>query len=379
MVRNPKYLQAVAGHIRLSRSVTGRAVSIAMLAVYLAAPPASAAEPSFPRIEGSIPIEVQNDWDYDSNDPGSERNNLFTLTEPEATIHLAPGLSLFVHGVIEQVVAPNPGEDRFFEDQGLFIEDFYLTFEGDWFALKGGKFTPNFGLAWDTAPGIYGTDFAEAGYEFAERIGVGASITYMKGRFGAHRLSASTFFLDTSALARTVLQGRGTTGLADGGVSNTEDFSSFAIALDGEDIAALPGFGYHLAYIRQRQGRGNDADETGFAIAATHVLKFGDGFELHPFLEYVRLDDAEGTTDQDRDFLTVAGRLTWRGWNVAVSYTGRDTDSPIGTSVDDDSLQISAGHAFESGFTIDFGWRRVDESGVKTNGIGVLLAYAIDF
>ena len=377
MVRNPKYLQAVAGHIRLSRSVNGLAVSIAMLAVCLATLPVSAAEPSFPRIEGSIPIEIQNDWDYDSNDPGSERNNLFTKTEPAATIHLAPGLSLFVHAVLEQVTAANPGEDRVFENQGLFIEDLYLAYEGDWFALKGGKFTPNFGIAWDKAPGIYGTDFAEAGYEFAERIGIGASAKFKHQRFGAHRLSASTFFLDTSALAQTVLQGRGTKGLADGGVSNTEDFSSFAIALDGEDIAALPGFGYHLAYIRQRQGRGNDADETGFAIAATHVLKFGDGFELTPLLEYVRLDDAEGTKDQDRDFLTVAGRVTWRGWNVAVSYTGRDTDSPIGTSVDDDNLQISAGHAFESGFTIDLGWRHVDESGVRTDGIGILLSYTI--
>lgn len=324
-------------------------------------------------------MELENDWDYDSNDPTVERNNLFTLTEPEATIHLAPGLSIFTHAVLQQVSAANPDENRIFENQGLFIEDLYLAYEQDWFGIKGGKFTPNFGIGWDKIPGVYGSDFAEAGYEFAERIGVGGSLTLKNKEFGAHTVSASTFFLDTTFLTHSAIQGRGTKGLADGGVSNTEDFSSFAIALDGEDIAALPGFGYHLAYIHQRQGRGNDADETGFAIGATHVLKFGDGFELTPLVEYVRFDDAEGTTDLDRDFLTVAGRLTWRGWNVAVSYTGRDTDSPDGTSVDDDNFQISAGYGFESGIAIDLGWRHVDEARVKTDGIGVLVAYRIDF
>ncbi len=374
-MRYSKSLQAATECRMKLRSVRALAAVFAMFVAL----PVTAAEHSFPRIEGAIPIEVQNDWDYDSDDPGNERNNLFTLTEPEATIHIAPGLSVFFHAVLEQVTEPDSGEDRVFEDQGLFLEDLYLAYERDWFRLKGGKFTPNFGIAWEEAPGVYGTDFAEAGYEIAERIGVGMSVSYEHERFGAHRLSASTFFLDTSVLAQSTLKGRGTTGLADGGVSNTENFSSFAIALDGGNIAPLAGFRYHLAYIQQRRGRGNDADETGFAIAATHVVKVGVGFELHPLIEYVRFDDADGTEGQDREFLTIAGKLTWRRWNMAVSYTGRDTDSADGTSVDDESLQISAGYAFESGLTVDLGWRHLEESRIETMGVGALVAYAVEF
>ena len=43
------------------------------------------------------------------------------------------------------------------------------------------------------APGVYGSDFAEAGYELAERIGFGGAVTLDGGRAGTHAISASAF------------------------------------------------------------------------------------------------------------------------------------------------------------------------------------------
>ncbi len=64
---------------------------------------------------------------------------------------------------------------------------------------------------------------------------------------------------------------------------------------------------------------------------------------------------------------------------MAVSYTGRDTDAPAGTSTDDETVQVSAGYGFDFGLAVDVGWRHVEEENVDTDGVGVLLAYTIGF
>lgn len=345
----------------------------------LAIPDVGAAESS-PRFEGKAVIEIQNDWNYDSEDRDNEHNQLFTTIEPEATLHLVPGLSLFAHAVIEPVRDPGPGEDRAFEDEGAFIEDLFLRYETDRFAFQGGKFTPRFGLTWDIAPGIYGTDFAEAGYEFSERIGVLGSVTLADGKiFGSHTLSAHTFFLDTSVLSQSVGRGRGTTDKVDGGVSNTENFTSYAFTLDGENVAAIDGLGYHLAYIRQAPGNGDQSDERGFAVAVTHNIDLGDGFSLSPLIEYVHFGDAEGVGGQDRDFLTLAGRLDWNSWNLSVAYTKRDTKATGSEEIEDFQFQTSVGYQFAFGLEVNLGWYIGNENGIETRRIGALLAYTVPF
>ena len=280
--------------------IISAAVGCAVLSLAFAG---SGAAESTPRIEGAVAIEIQNDWNHGSENRDNEHNQLFTKIEPEATLHLMPGVSLFAHAVIEPVQNLGAKENRAFEDEGVFIEDLFVRYETGSFAFQGGKFTPGFGLTWEIAPSIYGTDFAEAGYEFAERIGILGSATLDGGKkYGAHTLSAHTFFLDTTPLSESVVTGRGTTDKVDGGVSNTEDFSSYAITLDGENVAAMDGLVYRLAYIRQAAGNGDTSDETGFAVGVTHTIDLGDGFSISPLIEYVSFDDAEGVSGQDANF-----------------------------------------------------------------------------
>lgn len=333
---------------------------------------------SYPYISGEVAIEVQNDWTYDSDDRNAELNDLFTKTEPEIVLHLTPGLSVLIHGVLEPVEAPGPSDDRVFEDQGLFVEELHLTYATEWFSVFGGKFTPNFGLGWDVAPGVYGTDFAEGGYELAEQIGLGATVTFKDKRFGAHTLSASTFFTDTTVLSESAINNRGRTRLSSGGAGNTEDLSSFAVALDGGEISALPGFGYHIAFVLRAEGQGNTADETGIAIAVRYSFSVA-GVGVSPFIEYVHFDDLAGTDGDERDFLTTSLQMVWKQWNLAVSRTGRDTDIAGGSGSDDELVQISVGYAFESGLGIDAGWKFTEEADIDSDTFGVLLAYTITF
>ena len=331
----------------------------------------------YPRISGEVLVEIETDWTYDSDDRDEELYDLYTTTEPVLIAHFLPGLSILVHGVLEPVEDPGARDDRAFDDHGIFIEDLYLQYEDDLISFGGGKFTPNFGLAWDLAPGIYGADFAEDTYEFSERIGIGGSLIFRSDQLGEHVISASTFFLDTTFLSHSFLDGRSENNRSDGGVSNTEDLSSFAVGLDG-DIHPLPGFNYHLAGIHQEAGRGDEADEGGFAIAATYTANIGD-LEFVPFIEYAYFDDADGLAGAKRDLLTTSLALYWRGWNLSTSRTSRGTDPPDEAEVDDELFQISVGYEFDFGLTLDAGWRVAEEEEIDSEILGFLATYTLAF
>ena len=328
-----------------------------------------------PAIDIQIPIEVQNDWNYRSEDPAERRNNLSTSVEPEVTIKILPDLSLLAHGVLEEVRDPAPGEDRYFEDHGLFLEDFYLLYDKPYFFFQGGKFTPRFGLAWNEAPGLYGSDFAEDGYEFSERIGVSSGVKLGNDRVGMHTLSAATFFLDTSPLSESIFTTRDRRKHSDGGVGNTEDFSSYVATLDGSSIGGLSGLRYRISYTHQRAGAGDQSDENGVSIGVTNKFKLGHGVDLSPLVEYARFADADGVEGQEREFLTLSTLLEKGGWNAALSFTARNAQAPDGTDTNDMLFQVSAGYRFHNGLGIDIGWRFANEGNVQTETLGLLLTY----
>ncbi len=170
---------------------------------------------SYPRVDASIVIEVQNDNTYKSQDDDAELNDLFTTTEPEVTFHFNRYVSLLVHGVLEPVKDPGPRDDRFFEDHGFYLQDIILQFDADRVFGFGGKFTPNFGLAWDIAPGVYGTDFAED-YEFSENIGFGGGFAYASDSVGTHTVSAHTA-LQPARFSKTTVSSASPRSRAGGG------------------------------------------------------------------------------------------------------------------------------------------------------------------
>lgn len=330
-----------------------------------------------PRLNVVIPVEVENDWTYNSDDPNAELNDLFAKAEPEAQFYFLPNLSILVHGVLEPVQGPGPRDDRAFDDEGLFIEDLYVAYETGPFALRAGKFTPDFGRAWEDAPGVFGTDFAVDGYEFAERIGVGGEVSVAGGAAGSLTLAASTFFLDTTVLSRSAITNRGRTTLSSGGVSNTEDFSSFALALSGVEIPMAPGLSYYAAFIHQAKGRGDTAAENGFALAADHSFALGN-VTVVPFAEFAWFDDATGVSGQSLNLLTTSLQFDWDQWNFALSRTARTTDPAGGPDVDDVLLQLSIGYEFDSGVALNVGWKHTEEGAIDTGVAGLLLTYTFE-
>lgn len=367
------------GFLRLRLvAYAGLCFAVVLFAVGWAGP-AAAAEKKFPTIEGVINIEIEDDWNHDSDSADNRHNQLFAKIQPEITVRFSPEFSLFAHLVLTPVTDPDASEDRIFKDHGLFLEDFYLNYEIGRFGVKGGKLKPNFGVGYDENPGVFGRRFAQAGYEFAERIGVVGSVAFGNDRAGKHRLEASTFFLDTTVLAQSTLKSRGTRARSDGGVSNTEDLSSFALSFNGEDVGGIRNLRYHAAFIHQAKGVNNTAAETGYAIALMHKFDLAKDLSLSPLVEYVHFDDAEGARNQDRDFITLASTLNWKSWNLALVYVDRDTKPADGSRTDDYLFQISAGYEFGFGLAVDLGWSVIENSNIETQSIGLLFKYKVEF
>ena len=125
-------------------------------------------------------------------------------------------------------------------------------------------------MAWDEAPGFYGTSLAED-YELSEQIGV--TVDTPLGAAGGV-LSFAVFYADDTALSNSIGNKRGRNSTAAGGVGNTGELNNVALQYAQEfgDTTAWVGARYLSA------GEGDTADETGIVAGASH--NFGDGYSM---------------------------------------------------------------------------------------------------
>ena len=319
--------------------------------------------------EDELSIEIQNDNIYESDDPDAEINDLYTTIESGMVLSFSDTFSLQNTLMIEPVLDPEPGKDRTFDDTALYVEEIKFNYEKDSFALFAGKFNPSFGWAWDKTAGVYGTDLPED-YEMTGKIGAGASVKF--GPDSKHSLTFNTFFADTSFLSDTTHKDTEALSKEDGGVSNTEDFSSYSLSLEGEIIE---NFGYQLSHRILAAGEGDENDEKGYSASLEYSFELSNDYRLIPFVEYASFDSFEGGED-DADYLTGSLSLEIRSFNISGAYTSRDIMGE--EDISDYQYQLSAGYAFENGFSLDLGWKTTEEINIKTHSIGIVAAYLIE-
>lgn len=207
-----------------------------------------------------------------------------------------------------------------------------MPWEDENFTVYGGKFTPVFGICWDRGAGIYGADFAED-YEISEQIGLGESYTLPTEAIGEHVFSLSSFYADTTSCSDSIITRQGRTRNSDGGVGNTEDISSFAVALDGGKLPAFPDLSYHLAYINQASGETETKDQAGIAFALKYPLMFSD-MTVTPLVEFAHFNDANGSPHMKRRYLTTSLSAEYQNYNLAVAYSTRTTEETGSPDVD---------------------------------------------
>ena len=346
-----------------------------------------------PSLSGDVVIEWQNELTYESDDPNNEKNHSFLRTEVAPFVGLTE--HFFVDGGLvlepfDQAIAGNPGhhEDIWFDSEGVFAEELKLNFENGRYAVWAGKFNPAFGTAWDFGRGIWSEDFAED-YEITEQIGIGAGYIFGSEDEGEHIISAATFFNDTTFLSDSLITARERHDKKDGGAGNTEDFSSFSVAMDGENVFGIEDLTYHAAYRFLGAGDAdgvNGDDERGVAIGAGYVFPVNDDLEIDLKAEYATIASYGGVRDgvtgnfHDHDYLYGSVITRYQQWNLALGYTARNIDRGNGFSdMNDHLVQVSGGYDFNNGLTAEVGYRGTEEGGVDSDMAGFLLRYMFEF
>lgn len=355
-------------------------IPIISLSILLSSISAAAGDnTAYPKISGSISFELQNDFAFASDDPNQKFNNLFTTIEPQLKLSLTDKVSINSGLILEQVQAPDAnGGNQMLVGHGAYVQTLTFDCQDETTHLSAGKMHVNFGKAWDITPGIFGADLT-AEYEMTENLGLLAAYTQDFGSSGKHTLTAQSFMFDTSGLAESAFLRRKKTREGDGGPGNTGDFSSFAIAVDGENFQFAPGFHYHAAFAHHANDTNGVEDEQRFALGGSYDFTLPGAVGITPMIEYVKFNDADGTANQDRDYLTLALGFTYEAWNAALSGTLKENETQSGVEIREELLQVSAGYAFSSGISLDVAYKRVRNDGIDTDMFGTQLTYGYEF
>ena len=341
---------------------------------------------------GALLVELQSDNLYSTDDGAdAEFTDTYTTTEGEFSLR-AGAFSVNTLLVLEPTLDPgepgdpaagidrssvDAGESRTFQDHGVFVEALTLDYEFGDLRLHAGKFGPHFSLAYDAAPGVYGTDMSEDTTEIAEMVGAGFAYGF-GGEERRYTLSGSVFTADTSDLSDSMGNKRGRTRERDGGPGNTGSMESFALALDIEQADLLVHLGaarmttdYLLDEAGERLEAGAD-DETRAVAAAEFAVAEG----LTALLEYARFSNFGGAKDIDAQVFTAGAMMEFEdGWHAAASYTSRDPERAPA----DAQFQISGGYVFASGLELSAGWKWVEEENIQSRILGLFAVRSWEF
>jgi hypothetical protein len=333
----------------------------------------------YPYVIGDISAEFYVNAPLDADNPAAKRIDAYSSTELNAEAHVSSRFSIVTGLVVEPVDDRPLGQDRYFEDHGLYVEQLYgkLGLHGvDVFA---GKFNPAFGRAWDDAPGIYGTDMA-AGYELTERVGAGFALQRENTRIGTAKVQASAFHVDRSVLSQSAFTDRGPAYRIDGGLGDTGDLDSFAISLDGEQLPQLVGVSYNVGFVHQARGPDDMDDQNGFVLGVQLVRTYND-LELRSLAEAAYFDyggDVYSSGDPNLfvnklSFFTIGFEIKVKDFHAAAAYSAREVNVANGAGFDDWQYQISAGMDFGSSWSLDLGCKILKEQGEESSMFGLML------
>jgi hypothetical protein len=335
-----------------------------------------------PSISANLVSELQIEEFYSADNPENDLTRSIFRTEFMPKLNFNENFFLDGNIVFEPVqTSARTSRDSRFENEGAYFKDLKLNAVfGPW-AGSIGKFGPNFGKAWDYGRGIWGEDFAED-YEITQRIGGSLGYSFATEKYGSHTLNGSTFFKDTSLLTESVVTAKGRTRHRSGGVSNTNDFSSYVFSLAGANAGGIESLEYMLSYRHQARGDVNtdNKNEHGAAATLKYTIPVVENLSFDTFGEYANFENYDGSATADRRYITgsVITRL-YKNWNVTTAYTSRQISDIDAATVDDHLFQLTGGYDFGNGFTTEAGYRGTQESSADKNGLGALVRYKAAF
>lgn len=338
-----------------------------------------------PEVLPLIEIEGSSELQADLSVGNKPRTSaIYATVEPEITVNLSEYLHVHGHFIFEPVLDPIQGRMNTFHSQGLYAEELYAGVNVGEATFQLGKIDPNFGIAGDEAPGLYGSSFAEE-YAIKGALGIQAEYSLSDLTQGSGEeavttkqvLFGSLFTADPSVLSRSLITDRGLYHWQDYRVGNTDLPESFVLGysystLNADDEVAGPSV--RVAVRRLAAKQAGVPDEWDAVASFQTLFDLGEDLALRPIAEVAYLGN-EGGHKTDALGATVGAELQkgqWFGSLVAATHDQFGSSSPS-----DYMLTASIGREFQTDvtgtFRIDAGYSYGRVDGANESIVGLRL------
>jgi len=318
----------------------------------------------------------------DADDTSEEISDVFTHSHISGRYEFQNKISLNGSVILEGDPAGHAhgGEasrtgDHLFDDHPLFIEELTLNYDDDHYGLYAGKFRPTVGRDPHDTYGWWGL-FVFEDFQIREKLGAGGYAKAHIDEVGYQKVELSSFFADTSFLQESLLNDRDEIDKDQGGISNTEDFSSFAGQLSGE--LGNDHLNYYIGYAHQGNDTGDD--ENRFSIGLDTHYDIRKNMTFSGMVDLSDISHLGGESDHDRRYSTIGLQLEIDQFVMGGSFTDIHNDATEADEAQDGHItQYSVGYNFMNGFGADLGYQGSDEEGEEKDRIGLQLRYHADF
>ncbi len=359
-----------------------------------------AQEVRFPQVNWDVDMGLYGVGTTSASDAARRGTSIFAFGDIGVGVHLSPEVSLQATLVTEPIGEgdstggfPDGGLIGF-RRQAVWFENLYAQWKPvDGLTLWGGRFVAPFSRGYHDFPGILTSVRAHEISLIGDSLGVGGTATILSDlTWGEVDLSASLFTLDRSLLSSTFLTRPACCGPVyeryrritqeQGGPANSGRLDNFSIALDGDGIAALPGFSWHLAVLSRAPGIDGLSREWGYAAAARYLHRWNAEQSTLFFGEAVQFRSAGGrpttevpsfATDADTgevvettSTVPIASRVTFTTlgaqhrvgpWRGTLAWQYLQTKQSVESVPTQNWIEASVGREIGGGFGLDVGYQ----------------------
>jgi hypothetical protein len=374
---------------------------------------AAAEEVSYPQFATEVDLGVYGVGTARASDAARRGVAGFVFGHVSAGLHLSPTLSIQGALAFEPIgegdsTGGTPeGGATLFRRQAAFLESLRLEWKPDEeLTLYGGRFVAPFGRGHEDFPGLLTSVRAHEAYLIKDALGVGGTARVLSDpAWGEHDLSAAVFAFDRSFLSSTLITRRACcdaryeryerSTAAQGGPGNSGRVDNVAVALDGDGIAALPGFSYHLALLSRGPGRDGTAREWGYAAGIRQVLRWSDTQSTLLFAEAVQFRNAEARPRTDvvslvfdplsssfvavtseaiqrerRTFSTLGVQHRMGEWRGTLAWQRDQRRRSVDPVPAEDFVEVSVGRRLTEHVGLDLGYQQARYVREETGGLG---------
>ncbi|BAN48775.1 hypothetical protein [Metapseudomonas resinovorans] len=366
-----------------------------LLGALLNAGPASADSGQYPNVGMDYDATFQYDFTRaDHSTPGTSRTTTDGYPDINATFYLRFSTDSQIHLTTElnPINPPNDGEDRFFEDVGLQVNELAYDYQSSRYSFSLGLVQVPIGRAQDAAPGLYTSDFV-AVYDLDGMLGGTFAYRFFGDQLGVIETDLTLYRQDTSVLSRPYFQSGQQVDRNDGGPANNGKINSYAVAVNWLAIPALPFLELQAGQMRNQggdfDGVDGSADDEVVNLASLRYIYAvprstdldttlsGQYLDVVPFIEYADVDNEGAIPGNDTRYLTTSLTLDYGLWAFGLTRTDKRRPNDTGGGDTHDYLnELSVTYALTGQLSIGVSAGTQKQDGENDNILGLAITYS---